>query len=36
MEQLIAQKLEEMKTRILKWDPDEYTFEAIAKADGAH
>lgn len=36
MEQLVAQKLEEMKTRILKWDPDEYTVEAIAKADGAH
>jgi endo-1,4-beta-mannosidase len=39
MEQLVARKLEEMKTRVLEWDPDEYTVEAIAKAaeaDGAH
>ncbi|KAJ5372894.1 Aminoglycoside phosphotransferase [Penicillium concentricum] len=38
MEKLVVRKLEEMKTRILKWDPDEYTVEAIAKAaevDGA-
>jgi endo-1,4-beta-mannosidase len=32
MEQLVVQKLEEKETRILKWDPDEYTVEAIAKA----
>jgi hypothetical protein len=25
MEQLVARKLEEMKPRILAWDPDEYT-----------
>jgi hypothetical protein len=25
MEQLVARKLKEMKTRILAWDPDEYT-----------
>ena len=25
MELLVARKLEEMKTRILSWDPDEYT-----------
>lgn len=25
MEQLVARKLEEMKTRALAWDPDEYT-----------
>jgi hypothetical protein len=39
MEQPVAQKLEEMETRILKSDPDEYTVEAIAKAaeaNGAH
>lgn len=39
MEQLVARKLEEMKIKILKWDPDVYTVEAIAKAaeaDGAH
>jgi hypothetical protein len=32
MEKLVARKLEEMKTRVLEWDPDEYTVEAIAKA----
>lgn len=39
MEQLVVRKLEEKETRILKWDPDEYTVEAIAKAaevDRAH
>ncbi|CAG8908733.1 unnamed protein product [Penicillium egyptiacum] len=35
MEQLVARKLEEMKTRILEWDPDECTIEAIAKAEGS-
>lgn len=25
MEQLVARKLEEMNTRTLAWDPDEYT-----------
>ncbi|KXG53534.1 Aminoglycoside phosphotransferase [Penicillium griseofulvum] len=32
MEQLVALKLEEIKTRVLRWDPDEYTVEAMAKA----
>ncbi|KAJ5704465.1 hypothetical protein N7447_004382 [Penicillium robsamsonii] len=32
MEQLVVRKLEEKETRILKWDPDEYTVEAIAQA----
>jgi hypothetical protein len=39
MEQLVARKLEEKKSRTLKWDPDEYTIEAKAKVDkanGAH
>jgi hypothetical protein len=39
MEQLVARKLEEKKSRILKWDPDVYTIEAKAKvnkANGAH
>jgi hypothetical protein len=39
MEQLVARKLEEKKSSILKWDPDEYTIEVKAKADkanGAH
>ncbi|KAJ5502668.1 hypothetical protein N7463_005542 [Penicillium fimorum] len=39
MEQLVVRKLEEMKTRILRWDPDEYTVEAVAKVaevDGAY
>lgn len=31
MEGLVVRKLEK-ETRILKWDPDEYTVEAIAKA----
>ncbi|KAJ5206719.1 Aminoglycoside phosphotransferase [Penicillium cf. griseofulvum] len=35
MEKLVALKLEEMKTRVLRWDPDEYTVEAMAKVDGA-
>lgn len=34
MEQLVALKLEEMKTRTLRWDPDEYTVEARANIDG--
>lgn len=25
MERLVTQKLEEMETRVLEWDPDEYT-----------
>jgi hypothetical protein len=32
MEQLVVRKLEEKETRVLKWDPDEYTVEAKAKA----
>ena len=46
MEQLVARKQKEMKTRILAWDPDEYTMafsqqlkrqeEEEEEADKAH
>lgn len=34
MELLVARKLEEMKTRILAWDPDEYTVAYRRELDG--
>ncbi|KAL4802125.1 kinase-like domain-containing protein [Aspergillus unguis] len=35
IEKIVAVKVEEMKTRPLAWDPDEYTKEALEKAEKA-